>query len=105
MAIERVNPENVYHLKGLSATVKVGNTVHISGQVALDVNMNTVGEDAATQLEQIYKTWTTCAEPTGAVWLTWSRQSPTSPICPNTPRLARPEKEPTATTRRLTRPS
>ena len=55
MAIERVNPENVYHLTGLSATVKVGNTVHISGQVALDINMNTVGDDAATQLKQIYK--------------------------------------------------
>ncbi len=55
MPIERVNPDNVYHLKGLSATVKVGNTVHISGQIALDNNMNTVGTDAVTQLKQIYK--------------------------------------------------
>lgn len=55
MPIERVNPDNVYHLKGLSATVKIGNTVHISGQIALDNDMNTVGEDAATQLRQIYK--------------------------------------------------
>lgn len=55
MAIERVSPDNVYRLKGLSATVKVGNTVHISGQVALDLDMNTVGDDAATQLKQIYK--------------------------------------------------
>lgn len=55
MPIERVNPDNVYHLKGLSATVKIGNTVHISGQIALDKDMNTIGNDAATQLEQIYK--------------------------------------------------
>ena len=55
MPIERVNPDNVYHLKGLSATVKIGNTVHISGQIALDNDMNTVGDDAATQLKQIYK--------------------------------------------------
>ena len=55
MPIDRVNPDNVYHLKGLSATVKIGNTVHISGQIALDNDMNTVGDDAATQLKQIYK--------------------------------------------------
>ena len=55
MPIERVKPDNVYHLKGLSATVKIGNTVHISGQIALDNDMNTVGDDAATQLKQIYK--------------------------------------------------
>ena len=55
MPIERVNPDNVYHLKGLSATVKIGNTVHISGQVALDLDLNTVGDDAAGQLKQIYK--------------------------------------------------
>ncbi|MFQ5933043.1 MAG: RidA family protein [Dehalococcoidia bacterium] len=55
MPIQRLNPDTIYHLKGLSATVKVGNTVHISGQVALDGNMNTVGEgDPEAQLRQIY---------------------------------------------------
>jgi len=56
MSIERVSPSQVYSLKGLSATVKVGNTVHISGQVALDKDMNTVGKgDPEAQLCQIYK--------------------------------------------------
>ncbi|MEE9199302.1 MAG: RidA family protein [Dehalococcoidia bacterium] len=56
MPIQRVNPDNVYHLKGLSATVKVGNTVYISGQVSLDENHNTLGPgDPAAQLRQIYK--------------------------------------------------
>ena len=55
MAIQRVNPDTVYHLKGLSATVRVGNTVHISGQVSLDENMDTIGEDdPQAQLKQIY---------------------------------------------------
>ncbi len=56
MPIERVSPSQVYSLKGLSATVKIGNTVHISGHVALDKDMNTVGKgDPEAQLRQIYK--------------------------------------------------
>ncbi len=55
MPIQRVNPDTVYHLTGLSATVRVGNTVHISGQVSLDENMNTIGgNDPDAQLKQIY---------------------------------------------------
>jgi len=56
MPIERVNPDNVYSLKGLSATVKIGREVYISGQVALDKNLQTVGiGDCEAQLKQIYK--------------------------------------------------
>ena len=55
MPIQRVNPDTVYHLKGLSATVRVGNTVHISGQVSLDENTKTIGgTDPDAQLKQIY---------------------------------------------------
>ena len=56
MPIERVSPSHVYSLKGLSATVRIGNTVHISGQVSLDKDMNTLGKgDPEAQLRQIYK--------------------------------------------------
>ncbi|MFQ5874034.1 MAG: RidA family protein [Dehalococcoidia bacterium] len=56
MPIQRVNPSNVPHLKGLSATVRVGNTVYIAGQVALDENLKLHGEgDPEAQLKQIYK--------------------------------------------------
>ena len=56
MPIERLNPANVYSLKGLSATVKIGREVYISGQVALDRNLQTVGiGDSEAQLKQIYK--------------------------------------------------
>ena len=56
MPIQRVNPKDVPHLKGLSATVKVGNTIFISGQVALDENLKLQGlGDPEAQLRQIYK--------------------------------------------------
>ncbi len=56
MPIQRLNPDNVYQLKGLSSTVRVGNMVYISGQVSLDENRNFVGEgDPESQVTQIYK--------------------------------------------------
>ena len=56
MPIQRVNPSSLPHLKGLSVTVRVGNTVHIAGQVALDANLKFHGEgDPEHQVSQIYK--------------------------------------------------
>lgn len=56
MPIQRLNPDNVYQLKGLSSTVRVGNMVYISGQVSLDENRNFVGEgDPEAQVTQIYE--------------------------------------------------
>ena len=56
MAIQRLDPETMVKMAGLHQTVKVGNTVYIAGQVALDENSNFHGAgDAEEQLKQVYK--------------------------------------------------
>ena len=56
MTIYRVNSDDVYQLKGLSSTVRIGNTLYISGQVAWDRNLNFIGQgDPEIQITQIYE--------------------------------------------------
>ena len=56
MAIQRLDPETMTKMPGLHQTVRVGNTVYIAGQVALDEEGTFHGEgSAAEQLRQIYE--------------------------------------------------
>ena len=44
MGIQRMDPDTMVKMPGLHQTVKVGNTVYIAGQVALDADGNFHGE-------------------------------------------------------------
>ena len=56
MAIERLDPDTMVKMPGLHQTVRVGNTVYIAGQVALDENGTLHGEgDVEAQVRQVYK--------------------------------------------------
>ncbi|MDP7578436.1 MAG: RidA family protein [SAR202 cluster bacterium] len=55
MAIQRLDPHTMVKMPGLHQTVKVGNTVYIAGQVALDEAGTFHGDgDVEAQLNQIY---------------------------------------------------
>ena len=56
MPIERLDPESLVKFKGLHQTVKIGTTIYIAGQVAVDEKGNFHGQgNAEEQLVQIYK--------------------------------------------------
>lgn len=56
MAIQRLDPQTMVRMPGLHQTVKVGSTVYIAGQVALDEAGIFHGDgDVEAQLSQIYE--------------------------------------------------
>jgi len=56
LAIQRLDPHTMVKMPGLHQTVKVGNTVYIAGQVALDKTGVFHGDgDVEAQLNQIYE--------------------------------------------------
>ena len=56
MPIKRLDPENMVKFKGLHQTARAGNTVYISGQVAVDQQGNLQGQGSIEkQLEQVFK--------------------------------------------------
>ena len=64
---EIINPKNVHWPIGYSHICKVGETVHVSGQLALDQDGNIVGEgDMALQTEKTYENLKKCLESVGA---------------------------------------
>lgn len=68
MTVERINPRGVGPppRRGYSHVVKAGNTVYVAGQVARDVNGNTVGKgDFAAQLNQVFDNLQACLQAVG----------------------------------------
>lgn len=66
MPVERINPEGVARSPGYSHVVKAGDTVYVAGQVARDVNGNTVGKgDFAAQLNQAFDNLEACLQAMG----------------------------------------
>ncbi|MBW2028770.1 MAG: RidA family protein [Deltaproteobacteria bacterium] len=64
---EVINPKNVHWPLGYSHIVKVGDTVHVSGQLPLDQEGNIVGKgDMAAQTEKTYENLKRCLETVGA---------------------------------------
>ncbi len=64
---EIINPKNVHWPIGYSHICKVGETVHVSGQLALDQDGNIVGEgDMVVQTEKTYENLKKCLESVGA---------------------------------------
>ncbi len=64
---EVINPKNVHWPLGYSHIVKVGDTVYVSGQLALDQEGNIVGEgDMVAQTEKAYENLKKCLESVGA---------------------------------------
>jgi enamine deaminase RidA (YjgF/YER057c/UK114 family) len=54
MAIQRINPEALYHVTSVHHLTRNDNTVYISGMAALDKNRNLVGkDDPEAQAEQV----------------------------------------------------
>ena len=54
MAIQRINPEALYHVTSVHHLTRHDNTVYISGMAALDKNRNLVGkDDPEAQAEQV----------------------------------------------------
>ena len=67
MPKEIIVPENVYPVKGYSHAVKVGNTIYVAGQIALDEEGNLVGEgDVVAQTECDYENLKRILEAAGA---------------------------------------
>ena len=64
---EIINPKNVHWPIGYSHICKVGETVHVSGQLALDQEGNIVGKgDMTLQTEKTYENLKKCLESVGA---------------------------------------
>jgi len=64
---EVINPKNVHWPLGYSHIVKVGDTVHVSGQLPLDQEGNIVGKgDMAAQTEKTYENLKRCLKTVGA---------------------------------------
>jgi enamine deaminase RidA (YjgF/YER057c/UK114 family) len=64
---EIINPKNVHWPFGYSHICKVGNTVHVSGQLALDQDGKIVGEgDMVLQTDKTYENLQKCLESVGA---------------------------------------
>ena len=66
MAHEILKLKSVHPTKGYSHAAKAGNTLYIAGQVAQDVNGNTVGKgDFETQVRQVYENLKNIVEEAG----------------------------------------
>ena len=64
---EIINPKNVHWPFGFSHVTKMGDTLHISGQLALDQEGNIVGkDDIIAQTEKAYENLKKCLESVGA---------------------------------------
>ena len=64
---EIINPKNVHWPFGYTHIAKVGDTVHISGQLPLDQEGKIVGEgDMAVQTDKTYENLKKCLESVGA---------------------------------------
>ena len=64
---EIINPKNVHWPFGFSHLTKMGDTLHISGQLALDQEGNIVGKgDMVVQTEKAYENLKKCLESVGA---------------------------------------
>ena len=64
---EIINPKNVHWPIGYSHICKVGDTVHVSGQLALDQDGKIVGEgDMVLQTDKTYENLKKCLESVGA---------------------------------------
>jgi enamine deaminase RidA (YjgF/YER057c/UK114 family) len=64
---EIINPENVHWPFGYTHVCKIGDTVHVSGQLALDQEGKIVGEgDMVLQTEKTYENLKKCLESVGA---------------------------------------
>ena len=67
MPKEIIVPENVHPARGYSHAIKVGNTIYVAGQVALDEKGSLVGEgDVAAQTERAYENLKRVLEAAGA---------------------------------------
>ena len=67
MAREIIKPTNVHIPPGINLAVKVGNTIYTSGQVAMDLEGNLVGEDDfLVQAEQAFENLKLVLEAAGA---------------------------------------
>ncbi|MBI2868014.1 MAG: RidA family protein [Chloroflexi bacterium] len=61
MPVQRVNPQGIVPSIGMHHTVRAGNTLYISGQVAMDDQGNLVGPgDVEAQLRQVYRNLDNC---------------------------------------------
>ena len=66
MAHEILKLSSVHPTKGYSHAAKAGNTLYIAGQVAQDVNGNTVGKgEFETQVRQVYENLKNIVEEAG----------------------------------------
>ena len=64
---EVINPKNVHWPFGYSHMAKVGDRLHVSGQLALDQEGNIVGEgDMVAQTDKAYENLKKCLESVGA---------------------------------------
>ncbi|MGD9043812.1 MAG: RidA family protein [Desulfobacterales bacterium] len=64
---EIINPKNVHWPFGYTHVCKIGDTVHVSGQLALDQEGKIVGEgDMILQTEKTYENLKKCLESVGA---------------------------------------
>ena len=64
---EVINPKNIHWPLGFSHMVRVDDTLHISGQLALDQEGNIVGKgNIALQTEKAYENLKKCLESVGA---------------------------------------
>ena len=67
MAKEIITPVNVSRARGYSHAIKIGNTIHIAGQIALDEEGNLVGKgDMIAQTERAYENLRRVLEAAGA---------------------------------------
>lgn len=67
MAQEVIAPANVIKARGYSHAIKVGNTIYVAGQVAVDEAGNTVGKgDIVAQSECAYENLKRVLEAAGA---------------------------------------
>ncbi len=55
MALERINPDNIWPAPGYSHVVKAGNTIYIAGQVGRNPDGSLAGTDIESQTEQVFK--------------------------------------------------
>ena len=67
MALERINPENIWPAPGYSHVVKDGTTIYVAGQLSRNNKGETVGEgDFSAQAEQAFKNVQAALESAGS---------------------------------------
>ena len=66
MALERINPDNIWPAPGYTHVVKAGNTIYIAGQVGRNPDGSLAGTDIESQTEQVFKNLISALESVGA---------------------------------------